>query len=51
VREDVYQGYVTPDAARDSYGVVLDPQTLAVDRAATEALRAERRERTAAAAE
>ena len=31
VAEDVRQGYVSPQAARESYGVVLDPQTLRVD--------------------
>ncbi|HUB97361.1 MAG TPA: hydantoinase B/oxoprolinase family protein, partial [Stellaceae bacterium] len=39
VREDVRQGYVSLAAARDLYGVVLDPTTLAVDQAATAALR------------
>jgi N-methylhydantoinase B len=40
VREDVRQGYVSLEAARELYGVVLDPATLAVDEAATAALRA-----------
>ena len=40
VREDVRQGYVSLGAARDYYGVVLDPETLAVDAKATEAERA-----------
>ena len=31
VREDVYQGYVSLGAARDTYGVVLDAETLAID--------------------
>jgi len=31
VEEDVRQGYVSPQAARESYGVVLDPQTLRAD--------------------
>ncbi|HET7366593.1 MAG TPA: hydantoinase B/oxoprolinase family protein [Burkholderiales bacterium] len=35
VAEDVRQGYVSLAAAAESYGVVLDPQTLEVDRAAT----------------
>ena len=39
VREDVRQGYVSLGAARDYYGVVLDPKTLAVDAEATEAER------------
>jgi len=40
VQEDVRQGYVTAISARDYYGVVLAPETLAIDVAATEALRA-----------
>jgi len=35
VAHDVRQGYVTLRAARDLYGVVLDPQTLEVDGPAT----------------
>jgi N-methylhydantoinase B len=35
VRRDVAEGYVSPAAARDDYGVVLDPATLALDPAAT----------------
>ncbi|HEX3485891.1 MAG TPA: hydantoinase B/oxoprolinase family protein [Micropepsaceae bacterium] len=40
VQADVRQGYVTPSSARDYYGVVLDPETLAIDVAATDAMRA-----------
>jgi N-methylhydantoinase B len=40
VRRDVLEGYVTLDSAREQYGVVLDPQSLAIDEAATRALRA-----------
>jgi N-methylhydantoinase B len=40
VRQDVVRGYVSPQAARDDYGVVIDPQTLVVDAAASERLRA-----------
>jgi N-methylhydantoinase B len=40
VREDVRQGYVSLAAARAQYGVVLDAATLAIDAAATKALRA-----------
>jgi len=36
VQHDVRQGYVSLDAARNYYGVVLDADTLAVDVAATE---------------
>lgn len=39
VREDVRQGYVTAKAAAERYGVVIDPETFAVDQAATERLR------------
>jgi N-methylhydantoinase B len=35
VAEDVRQGYVSLAAAAEHYGVVLDPQTLEVDQAAT----------------
>jgi N-methylhydantoinase B len=40
VQEDVRQGYVSVEAAAEHYGVVLDPQTLAIDRAATAKRRA-----------
>ena len=40
VREDVRQGYVSVQAAREFYGVVIDPHTFAVDKAASERLRA-----------
>ena len=39
VAQDVRNGYVSLDAARDAYGVILDPQTLSIDRAATTARR------------
>lgn len=39
VQDDVREGKVTLDAARLRYGVVLDPETLTVDAAATAALR------------
>jgi len=42
VAEDVRQGYVSIKAAAERYGVVIDPKTLAVDRAASERLRATR---------
>src|SRR4051794_4930201 len=35
VRQDVAEGYVSLAAARDQYGIVLDPTTLGVDEAAT----------------
>ncbi|TQV67255.1 hydantoinase B/oxoprolinase family protein [Exilibacterium tricleocarpae] len=41
VREDVLDGYVSLDAAREAYGVVLT-ETLDIDMAATQALRSER---------
>ena len=40
VREDVRQGYVTAKAAAERYGVVVDSETFAIDRDATERLRA-----------
>ncbi|HZU06774.1 MAG TPA: hypothetical protein VFB73_12455, partial [Chloroflexota bacterium] len=35
VQRDVVEGYVSLEAAREQYGVVLDPHTLAIDEAAT----------------
>jgi N-methylhydantoinase B len=47
VRDDVLDEYVSVDAARNEYGVVLtgslEDYSLAVDRAATEKLRREMR--------
>jgi N-methylhydantoinase B len=43
VRSDVVEEYVSLEAARGEYGVVLDPRNLAVDESATIALRAELR--------
>ncbi len=48
VREDVYQGYVSVGAARALYGVVVDPESFALNAAATAALRAEMRKSVAA---
>ncbi len=39
VKRDVRDGYVSAQAAREEYGVVVDPDTLAIDMAATGALR------------
>jgi len=39
VQHDVKQGYVTPEAAAEAYGVAIAPVTLEVDFAATERLR------------
>ncbi len=39
VLDDVRDGFVSVEAARDRYGVALDPATLTVDEAATAALR------------
>jgi N-methylhydantoinase B len=39
VREDVIQGYVSLQKAREDYGVVLDPGTMKLDPSATEELR------------
>lgn len=41
VLDDVRNGYVSPAAARDLYGVVIDPRTLTVDAAATRRQRKE----------
>jgi N-methylhydantoinase B len=40
VRQDVLKGYVSIDAARRDYGVVIEPETHAVDNVATAAARA-----------
>lgn len=42
VREDVENGYVTIEAARREYGVVIDPDGLTVDWAGTKRLREDR---------
>ena len=39
MRWDVLNGYVSVEAARDTYGVILDPKTLALDAAGTAQLR------------
>ena len=39
VEIDVHNGYVSIEQAKEGYGVVIDPVTFAVDRAATEKLR------------
>jgi N-methylhydantoinase B len=49
VRWDVIEGYVSHDAAREEYGVVLDAKDFTVDAAATETLRAQRKARAQAA--
>jgi N-methylhydantoinase B len=41
VRRDVWNGLMTADYACNEYGVVLDPETLAIDEAATARRRAE----------
>ncbi len=47
VAEDVRQGYVSIAAAAEHYGVVIDPQTLAIDLVATAKLRARGRHKRA----
>lgn len=41
VQWDVLNGYISVEAARESYGVVIDPATATVDESATQALRAD----------
>ena len=41
VREDVRQGYVTPERAREAYGVALDSDTFEIDETETTRLRAQ----------
>ena len=43
VVRDVRDEFISVETARNDYGVVLDPETFAVDEAATQALRAEMR--------
>lgn len=43
VEDDVRQGYVSIEAAREQYGVVIDPVSMKADAAATDALRARMR--------
>ena len=47
VLADVVNGYVSLDAARDDYGVVIDAATMTIDDAATAALRREPRKAAA----
>ena len=47
VQEDVRQGYVSRKAARDLYGVIVDPATGEIDRVATEQNRSARQGRKA----
>jgi N-methylhydantoinase B/oxoprolinase/acetone carboxylase alpha subunit len=42
VLDDVLDDYISVDKARSSYGVVIDPEAMTVDRNATNALRGER---------
>jgi N-methylhydantoinase B len=44
VREDVRQGYVSTEAARKFYGVIVDPETFALDDEATRKLRDQMRQ-------
>ncbi|HWK97781.1 MAG TPA: hydantoinase B/oxoprolinase family protein [Pseudolabrys sp.] len=48
VLTDVEEGYVTLDAAKNDYGVVIDPKTRAVDAKASEALRRQRQKEISA---
>ena len=47
VREDVLDGFVSPQSALKDYGVVLDPQTLEVDEVETAKIRKDLRRETA----
>jgi N-methylhydantoinase B len=49
VREDVRQGYVSVTSAKELFGVVIDPQTFAIDADATAQLRASMAQETLAA--
>ena len=50
VEADAKQGYISIEAARDFYGVVLDPHSFVADRTATERLRSAMRKGLAAPA-
>jgi hypothetical protein len=50
VCDDVRNGYVSIEAARDIYGVVIDAAALAIDQAATLARRCEMRRVTSSSA-
>ena len=39
VKDDVVNGLISVENAREDYGVVIDPESLAVDEAGTQALR------------
>jgi N-methylhydantoinase B len=43
VRQDVARGFVSVQGALEDYGVALDPGALEIDKAATEAVRKDRR--------
>jgi len=47
----VRQGYISFDSAANNYGVIVDPKSFAVDKAATEKRRAERKKAPPAAVE
>ena len=42
VERDVIEGYVSPEQAKEDYGVVIDPKTFKVDREATRKLRSQK---------
>ncbi len=44
VRQDVINGYISPENAKQEYGVVMDPETHEMDARATQGLREERQE-------
>jgi len=48
VLTDVQEGYVTLDAAKNDYGVVIDPKTRAVDAKSSETLRRQRQKEVSA---
>ncbi len=47
VRRDAIEGYISREAAREQYGVVLSPDTLEVDREGTAQLRTTLRQQRA----
>jgi N-methylhydantoinase B len=47
VQRDVWDGFVSPESALADYGVVLDPQTMEIDKTATQERRQQMRGETA----
>jgi N-methylhydantoinase B len=42
IENDVLEGYISVEKAKEDYGVVIDPMTMKVDREATQRLRSQK---------